>query len=188
MIMKHSGFVFGMASLVAACAAQPRHPLYNGDSSPACGNIGQVGRCDVANVHAMHAAFGASATITPVRPLELSVVVPSHASEPITAPDLRAKRARKKHDRQHRLATPRAPLLVTFATDQLALQVQRPRLADEDVAVGNVMSKGGSHTRRIASQPLLTAPTPAQDIAPQRPLVTDDDDFAVGNMTTKKKR
>jgi hypothetical protein len=42
--MKRTGFVFGVVSALAACAAEPRHPLCYGDGSPACGNVGQTGR------------------------------------------------------------------------------------------------------------------------------------------------
>jgi hypothetical protein len=203
MIMKHPGFVFGLASLVTACAAQPRHPLCNGDGSPACGNIGQRGRVDAPNVRAMHAVLGASVEIRdshaqPEREPAFVVTRPAMRAptpRPSTREALPAPRPSTREAvppkieppmREARL-THRTPLLA-FATSQLASQLalaDRPRLtADDDVAVGNVMGKGKPHRPR-PRQALLAAPEqPTLEV--KRPRVTDDDDFAVGNMTEKR--
>ena len=155
--MKQPAFVFGM-SLLAACA-QPKQPLCNADGSPACGNIGQVGRASTAHgvrTGVVHPVIGVSATIVPAPEQHAWVTPPSTTT--------RAPRTR--------------PLLSPRVTSpQAKIIVDRPLVTREErPATGNVMGKCGGSCRKHdleVAQPVDATATPAPNMAAIAPLVKD---------------
>jgi hypothetical protein len=125
--MKHTAFAFGLASLVAGCAAQPRHIA----GAPA----GSLGR------------LGAPPVIQPVLAVsaELAMTVDDvHAwLEPTIADAAIERRTRKRHERAHRHdPAVRAGLLLAPAPGQHHSSLQRPLLGrDARPMSGNVMKK-----------------------------------------------
>ena len=200
--MKQPAFVFGV-SMLAACAPHPKQPLYGGDGSPACGNIGQVGRPQTTTI---------AATAALVPPLaDRSWVVPPRTSRasPLLAPGRKSQAltvARPLVTREDRVASgnvmskggsrrteveepvdARATPAPEMAT--LEHRAQRPLLTREHrAAVGNMNRKSDDDdddaTTREATR-VLVVTTLDDDV--QRPLLTREQRPAAGNVKNKKK-
>lgn len=153
--MKHTAFAFGFASLVAACAAQPRHPLCIA-GAPACSSVGQAGRPvepppAPPRASTSQVVLGGSAEIAmrvdDVRTWSapaMTAVTPRTDDDVVVDRSARARRERRRaHARLHDAAV-RAGLatLLAPAPGQHAAAVYRPLLGRELRALsGNVMTK-----------------------------------------------
>ena len=137
-------FVFGIASLVAACAAQPRRPMYgtastsigtraiDGDADELVSRMAPPRRVAMPRpvVSAPSPTIGASSDV--VQAAAMTMIVTPRVREP--------RRHRRKPKRAQ--AAMRATLLAPATTEPSPVETQRPLYGDDDDAMaGNVKTK-----------------------------------------------
>jgi len=148
--MKTAYLLFGLASACASAPTEAQYPLCDHDGAPACGNIGQAGRTAKAPA-TLARETRSTALLGGPTPISTSA---TGAHESATAVGF----AGTVMDTSRRMVPVLTRVLVGASSEiQRVSPLHRP-LADhrEQIACGNVMTKGGRTRRCNHAQGIVT--------------------------------